>query len=420
MERRLHRGNRHRTRRRDLVRRQAADHRRRGVSAKYIKEHPLAWSLDTDAIKDVVVSGPREAKIVTEPYANFARNVLSAMPIVPKHVWESVADPAKKQDEAALIGSGAYRLESSDVGKGSYRFVARDGYFLGAPFVRQVDFVPVGDELVALRADQLDLASTSGTSPVDVLDQFAKDSAYGLVEAGGANATALYFNLTQAPFNDPTVRTAIARTVDRQAFVDRILGGRGEAGNPGLLPPVNPYYADQSAVLPRDVARARKDLAGRTFTIPTLVANNAVRPAELLASQLAEIGTGSGDPGSHRKYVGRNESVLLHDLIFWQPRPAERVEQQLDRAELAGAVGREGHCLGGDRGEAAVLRERGVGKLDHAISPGLGWCGHCLDRAQVHRVEQCLHQVPLALEVAVDGRLVDSELVAEQLGREGI
>ena len=69
-----------------------------------------------------------------------------------------------------------------------------------------------------------------------------------------------------------------------------VLGGRGEAGNPGLLPPVNPYYADQSAVLPRDVARARKDLAGRTFTIPTLVANNAVRPAELLASQLAEIG----------------------------------------------------------------------------------------------------------------------------------
>ncbi len=259
-------------------------------SATYLKANPMAWSIDTKVIQEVVVTGPREARILTQPYANFARNVLAAMPIVPKHVWESVTEPGKKQDDEALIGSGAYRLETSDIGKGSYRFVARDGYFLGAPYVRQIDFVPVSDEMVALRAGELDVASASDNTPADVLDQFRKDKAFGFAEAGGATATALYFNLSQAPFDDPAVRVAIASAVDRAAFVDRVLGGRGVAGNPGFLPPTNPYYVDQSSVLPRDLDRAREQLNGRTFTIPMVVSSTAVRQAELLTSQLAEVG----------------------------------------------------------------------------------------------------------------------------------
>ena len=47
--------------------------------------------------------------------------------------------------------------------------------------------------------------------------------------------------------------------------------------------------------------------------------------ARVCGAQLTEVGAGSGDPGSHRKYVGRNESVLLDDLFFGQTCSAEPV-----------------------------------------------------------------------------------------------
>ena len=61
----------------------------------------------------------------------------------------------------------------------------------------------------------------------------------------------LYFNTSVAPFDDPKVREAIAHAVDRDAYVDKLLRGHGEAATAIMTP------ESLAAVYSPDVAREK-------------------------------------------------------------------------------------------------------------------------------------------------------------------
>ncbi|MDQ6910409.1 MAG: ABC transporter substrate-binding protein [Actinomycetota bacterium] len=106
-------------------------------------------------VAGVKATGPRTVEIsLKKPVATFANSIAGALPIVPRHVWSSVADASKAQDPKLLVGTGPYRLDSYSRGEGSYLYTANDAYFLGAPFVKRIEMRPVqqGDELTPLRA----------------------------------------------------------------------------------------------------------------------------------------------------------------------------------------------------------------------------------------------------------------------------
>ena len=56
----------------------------------------------------------------------FEDTVAGRVPIIPKHIWSSVTDPAKFTEPAAAMGSGPYRLEAYEATTGSYLFVANE------------------------------------------------------------------------------------------------------------------------------------------------------------------------------------------------------------------------------------------------------------------------------------------------------
>ena len=76
-------------------------------------------------------------------------NIAGLVLILPQHIWSAVTNPATFSGSSATIGTGPYRLASFDRATGSADFVANDGYFMGSPKVRQIQFVPAPDPLLS-------------------------------------------------------------------------------------------------------------------------------------------------------------------------------------------------------------------------------------------------------------------------------
>jgi peptide/nickel transport system substrate-binding protein len=198
-------------------------------------------------VKGARATGPLTVEVMLEiPAVTFLGSVAGAVPIIPKHVWQSITNAPQAQDLAVLVGSGPYRLKSYNAGEGSYLYVANDSYFLGRPFVNRIELVPVDDELVALEAGTTDVGETTPEGVTqDALASFRANPNFGIVEQTGDFMFPLIWNLGKGgALADVRFRRACALAIDRGALVSRLVGPNGEPGNPGFLPPGHPYYVD--------------------------------------------------------------------------------------------------------------------------------------------------------------------------------
>jgi len=263
-------------------------------------------------VKEAIADGPNRVILRTDPaFAPFIDRVAVRVPIVPKHVWETVTDPAKYREPDGLVGTGPYELKSWDEAAGSYLYTANDEFFMGPPYVKRLEFVPAPDELKALQLGQLDVAQLSESSPVpeEVLAQF-KAPQYGTANASGTVGTILHFNLTKGfPYDNKQFRQAFAFSIDRKDLVRRILLGQGEPAMTGLLQPSDSLFvAKDLPTYDRDVARAKslldqaglkdvngdgvRDLPNGDPFRPELLTNSSGNPktAELVSEYLRDVG----------------------------------------------------------------------------------------------------------------------------------
>ncbi len=261
-------------------------------------------------VKEARATGPLTVEIVLErPAVTFLASVAGALPIIPRHVWSGISDPPRAQSTSVLVGTGPYRLRSYSAGAGSYLFEANDDYFLGRPFVRRIELVAVDDELVALRAGEIDAAETppEGVGE-DVMRAFRGDPALGIVRSTGAFSFPLIFNLGRGgALGDVRFRRACAMALDRGAAVRRLLDGNGEPGNPGFLSRDNPFYApveeyafdpaaanrllDASGYRRREADGTRRAPDGRPLRFGLLTGNAPVPPVlALLVAAFTAIG----------------------------------------------------------------------------------------------------------------------------------
>jgi peptide/nickel transport system substrate-binding protein len=127
-----------------------------------------------------------------------------------------------------------------------------------------VEFVPAPNELLAMQQGEIDAASLGAGAVVDngtpdeALAPFKNDR-YGTLTAPGQVGRALHFNMKLGfPFSDVRFRQAVAYTVDRPDLVKRIMLGRGEVGNLGVVEPSNsPFFAKDTATYPLDLTKAK-------------------------------------------------------------------------------------------------------------------------------------------------------------------
>lgn len=200
------------------------------------------------------------------PAVTFLEYVAGALPIIPRHIWSAIDDAPQAQEPEVLVGSGAYRLTKYSAGEGSYLFEANRDHFLGAPYIRRIELPPIDDEFNALRAGQIDTADTAteGVGP-DALAPFRSDDAYSVIQNTGPIGFPLIWNIGRGgALADVRFRRACALAIDRTAIVERLIGGNGQPGNPGFLPPSHPFHVEVEQY-GFDVAAANRLLDGAGY-----------------------------------------------------------------------------------------------------------------------------------------------------------
>ena len=214
-------------------------------SIEYYLAHPgTAWFMSqVNEIESVTAVGGNQVAIkLARPFAPFLQTTAESMLIFPKHIWEDIDDPKTYVEPDAFTGSGAYRLVEYSQEEGTYLFEANPDFFLGAPYVQRIEFVPTSDDILALSNGDIAAFDKFGGVTEEMLAPFRQEP-FIVSEAPGEWGMFLYFNLEkETPLQDMRVRQAIAHAVDRQSMVERVLFGFGDPGNTGFLPPANPFY----------------------------------------------------------------------------------------------------------------------------------------------------------------------------------
>ena len=195
------------------------------------------------------VSGARaRSRLVVDvqlktPAVTFLDSIAAALPIVPKHIWSGIEDAPSTHERKVLVGTGPYRLKSYSTGEGAYLYESNKQFFLGSPFIRRIELRPVDDELSALRAGEIDSASTAPEGVgADALAPF-RGEGFGILRSPGTFTFPLIWYLRRGgALADVRFRRAWAMAIDREEIVKRLIGGNGSPGNPGFVPPSHPYH----------------------------------------------------------------------------------------------------------------------------------------------------------------------------------
>ncbi|MGI8807041.1 MAG: ABC transporter substrate-binding protein [Acidimicrobiales bacterium] len=286
-------------------------------------------------ITEVKATGPRtvEFRLSSPDYEFLGYSGVGSVLIVPKHIWSSVSNAAMASDPAVLVGSGPYKLQSYTRGEGSYLYQANDSYFLGRPFVERLEYRPVGNALNALIAGDVDAAGASGVVPA-VLAPFRSNPDLEVLEGPPGNSgSGLFWNLAKGgALADVQFRRACARAIDRDDMVKRLFGGNGTPGNPGWIPPANPFHAPvEQYPFDRNAAEALLDSAGyrrpagqdvrqgpdgQPLRFSLLVTNPVPPVTEIVVSALKEVGVeltpqGVDTPTFNQRVIAGNSEMSI-------------------------------------------------------------------------------------------------------------
>ena len=237
-------------------------------SVDYYVTNPEAsrFARDFSGVADVVVHDDYNVTFVLNgPSAGFDVGALADAPIIPRHIWESVALPSEHQFEGGTnIGSGPYKLVEYVEGQ-SYRFAANPDFFRGAPAVDELVVIVFADDAgaqAAIRTGEVDVIfERIPPEQIDLLDsQDPLDIALG----PEFSTQMINYDASKRPFDDVAVRQAINLAMDRQDIVDTVYLGAATVGSPGWIHPGHSSY--NPAIVPvYDVAAANALLDGAGY-----------------------------------------------------------------------------------------------------------------------------------------------------------
>ncbi len=221
-------------------------------TVEYFKKYPYRW-VTVDDIGRVEALGPHKVVIhLAKPYSPFLSDIGGTMPVLPRHIWESVEKPGEYNDPQAFIGSGPYRFMEFNKAQGTYLYEAFEDYYQGRPRADRLIYVRAGQPMVSLSTRQVDL---SNIQP-DMAEPLKQKGLVVMRDERGWNKK-LMINHKKAPFNDKRFRQALAFAIDRQEIIEKSHRGFGTSASYGLLSIDHDMYNPDTPFYPLDPQKAR-------------------------------------------------------------------------------------------------------------------------------------------------------------------
>jgi peptide/nickel transport system substrate-binding protein len=203
--------------------------------------YPRARDLEAVAGVDLVDSFTVRVRFA-RPLPVFP-DVFTDLAILPAHLFHGVGagEIRTAPFNRAPVGNGPFAFSEYQPGQ-RWVFQRFDGFpaDLGPAKIGRLAIIVVDEpatKLAGLTSGELDFA---GIAPAHA-EIVRKNPKLQVIEYPILFSNAIFWNLRRAPFNDPRVREALDRAIDRQLIIDGFLHGFGTVAG-GPVPPEHPWY----------------------------------------------------------------------------------------------------------------------------------------------------------------------------------
>lgn len=170
---------------------------------------------------------------LNQPYSLFYRQI-SYVNIMSRAYFDKVGDQGYATKP---VGTGPYKLVEW-VKDDRFVLEANADYWRGAPAVKSATFRPIPAEAsraTALMSGEIDLVPSL---PPSLQAQLERSDKVETKTAPSFRTIFLGLNTTVAPLNNPKIREAIDRGIDREAITSKLLRGLGQPAGI-MVPPMN-------------------------------------------------------------------------------------------------------------------------------------------------------------------------------------
>ncbi|MDQ2094136.1 ABC transporter substrate-binding protein [Rhodoalgimonas zhirmunskyi] len=241
------------------------------------------------AIESVEVVDPQTVKVtLSAPTGNFLFNMAWGDAVI-------VAPESIEGIKQTPIGTGAFKF--TNWVQGDSITLDKNADYWGTPAkLDKVTFKFISDPTAAFAAVMAeDVDIFAGFPAPENLPQFEADPRFQVLKGNTEGETILAMNNKQAPFDNPTVRSAVAHAIDRQAIIDGAMFGLGTPIGTHFAPH-NPDYLDLTALSNYDPEKSKALLAEAGFadgfktTLKLPPPSYARRGGEIIAAQLRAVG----------------------------------------------------------------------------------------------------------------------------------
>lgn len=304
----------------------------------YLHQHPYVFA-DVEIVDEnnIEVVNPHEIVFHTEkPFPAFMRNIATAMPILPKHIYQDVDNPVKFSDKTAMTGSGPYRIKAYDRMNKSYMFTAFEDYHRGQARVKEVRIQAIQPAGVVktVQAGQVDMVTHVAPKQKAALEK----AGFSLIRYSATHPVRLKFNFDNPLFKSLKVRQAFAKGIDRQALIDKAYQGESELWSAGGLHNLATDKADADIMQYNYDPNALKGVIPADTTLRLVTDKRLKKVAQVIVAQLKDLEINVDltvtERGAANALFRKGEydlglatfSVLGDPLIFQQAEVGRRID----------------------------------------------------------------------------------------------
>lgn len=220
-------------------------------------------------------------------------DVLTDLAILPAHLLDSVPHDGLRRAawNEHPVGNGPFRFVAHQSAR-QWVFEANPDFpraLGGPPRIDRFIVVVVNEpttKLAALTAGEIDVAGIQPAHAAFV----RQDSGLVVLDYPLIFPYGIVFNTRRPPFDDRSVRLAVALAVDRREIVEGYLHGFGSVAD-GPVPPGVPRLRPDTALIATDPDSARRLLAGRRIAFELLTVGSGEAALEqMIQARLAAVG----------------------------------------------------------------------------------------------------------------------------------
>jgi peptide/nickel transport system substrate-binding protein len=216
-------------------------------------------------LESVDTTGKYSVRIkLKEPYAPFIPNLLGAVFIIPKHIWQDipdkvgVSDPLNYANEKP-IGSGPFKFDYWDRGR-ELKVTAVKDHFSAPKCAGIIRIVYGSHDAMAAAIEKGECDRTRYLLKPSLLLDLQKVPnvvARGYPDHGYYT---LSYHTRRPPLDDPAFRRALDYLIPRELMIEAIFSGFGEPGG-SVIAPANKFWHNPNVKPnPEDINQAKKIL----------------------------------------------------------------------------------------------------------------------------------------------------------------